>query len=537
LVINNLAPLAGLLHPPPGYVPLFMPRNQDNAQHLTWIEAYKSSWTIPDYHAPWSTEAGLRVPLMWIPARVSTLTRMPSLYSYLGLQIACYVLALYALAFLLRVSTDSARQAAWAFALMICAVPVRSFALVPALLLKSSAWAVLHCGYSNFLGGYASDGLFQGVTCGATITLGTAGVLLFSAFFVRYINTMRRSNLWAASLTLGLSGFFHPFEFIPMTAAAALTLLWKERSLRRAIKDLAIIGLPALAVMLFYVLPVLRHPWLRVAADLNHWQSFRISHQEVLALSLPIFLGAALAFWPPRAASGTDYFLACYVLTILVMLPATFLPWPQHFKDGLDYLAAILVARKLDQSSAMMRIFANRRSWRVALVVLLVAGALFTHVYFRYLTYRSGAISTESGQNTALAPRDEVRAIEWLRGHASSGQLILAPREYSPWMATVPMHSLASHWIFSLTMDQQVHLVDSFFEGGLTDSACDAFLKRYGVRYVLAPAGSPALRYLHDAELRWTGESLRLYEFPQNEMGPFPNLEKSSPGRYIWNSN
>ena len=37
----------------------------------------------------------------------------------------------------------------------------------------------------------------------------------------------------------------------------------------------------------------------------------------------------------------------------------------------------------------------------------------------------------------ALAPIDELRAIAWQRSHGTSEELILAPHENAPWMATI----------------------------------------------------------------------------------------------------
>jgi hypothetical protein len=117
----------------------------------------------------------------------------------------------------------------------------------------------------------------------------------------------------------------------------------------------------------------------------------------------------------------------------------------------------------------------------------------------------------------------------------TSEKLILAPLENAPWMATVPMHSFGSHWIFSLTNYRQDGQSTAVFHGDLSYEEANALLRSYGVSYVLAPAGSPALQYLHNAELRWAGERLVLYEFPYNDMRSIPRLTKISPGDYRWN--
>jgi hypothetical protein len=534
-VANNLGSVATLLQPRPGYVPLFMPRNPDSAQYLTWLEANKSAWTIPDYNAPWLTEAALRVPLMWIPATISRLTDTPSIYAYLGFEAACYVLGIYALAFMLDVFTTGYRQSFFAVVVMICTVPLRSYTLLFGLLFKSRAWVLQHSGYVEFLGGPASDGFFQGASCGASITAGTAGALFSLALLGRYLRFRKPRYLWQASLAISLAGFLHPFEFIPVTAAGCVALLRTVRDQRSSVRDLLILCLPAFAVVLFYYVPTLTHPWLKVATDLNRLHSIRLTHHEFMALGLPVYIGVGFALCKPTIGLPTDWLLGSYVLIASFALNMPFLPWPQHFKDGLDCAAAVFVVRMLGQVPGLVKLWERRTLWCAGVVLLLFVGGIAPHVYFRYLTYQFGGTAKGDLSETAVAPVDEVQVIKWLRAHAPSDQLILAPLENAPWMATVPIHSFASHWIFSLTLDEQNALDMAFFHGSLSDAKSDLFLTSYGVRYVLVPIGSPALRYVAKAELRWTGQKLQLYEFSQNQMRSFPKLQKLSPGRYSWN--
>jgi len=215
-------------------------------------------------------------------------------------------------------------------------------------------------------------------------------------------------------------------------------------------------------------------------------------------------------------------------------LRATFLPWPQHFKDGLDYAAAVLVVRRLDEVPSLMGLWPSQSLRRIGLIMLLAA-ALTPHLYFRYRTYMVGKTAGEPfGQDTAVAPADELRAIAWLRQQNVSEGLILAPVENADWMATVPMHSFASHWIFSLTNDQQAVMAIRFFQGDMSDAEADSLLENYGVRYILVPIDSPAMRFVRCAKLRWTGQRLRLYEIAQNEMKALPALTKVPSGRYVW---
>ena len=55
-ICNNLAIIAGWLHTPPGFEPMFLHGCQSVAQYMTWIEGFRFANVIPNYHAPWQTE-------------------------------------------------------------------------------------------------------------------------------------------------------------------------------------------------------------------------------------------------------------------------------------------------------------------------------------------------------------------------------------------------------------------------------------------------------------------------------------------------
>jgi hypothetical protein len=275
---------------------------------------------------------------------------------------------------------------------------------------------------------------------------------------------------------------------------------------------------------------------MEVAADENQFHEFDFSYQILLHLGWPLVAAFVLAIFRSSKAPRMDRFLACYVVVSAIGYRMPFLPWPQHFIHGLYYAAAVLIVRRMETTSWLAGLWVKKKLWCFGFGALLVGAALAPHIYFRYVGYRNAATATElMGEVPAVAPLDEVRAIAWLRAHGTSEKLILAPLENAPWMATVPMHSFGSHWIFSLTNYQQDGQSTAFFHGDLSYEEANALLRSYGVRYVLAPAGSPALQYLHNAELRWAGERLVLYELPYNDMRSIPRLTKISPGDYRWN--
>jgi hypothetical protein len=161
--------------------------------------------------------------------------------------------------------------------------------------------------------------------------------------------------------------------------------------------------------------------------------------------------------------------------------------------------------------------------------------SVIAHVGFRIESFRRGLDATAAPAVTsAVSPEDEQRVIRVLRRIGAEGDLLLAPREYAPWFATVPMHSFASHWLFSLTYEQQRAQADRFFAGALTKSEARVLLDVYGVRWIVVPSGGPALQYLDHATQRATTPSMALYELPTAGMVPLPALRKVGPRRYVW---
>ena len=136
---------------------------------------------------------------------------------------------------------------------------------------------------------------------------------------------------------VGLSGLLHPYEFIPITGAATLVLLWRSRDFRSSLTDVAILCVPASAVVLFYFLPTLTHPWLKVATDLCRHHGIDFSHRFFLHLSWPLLIAFVFALLRSGDTTRKDCFLACYVVGSLLACQMPFLPWPGHLQDGLNY--------------------------------------------------------------------------------------------------------------------------------------------------------------------------------------------------------
>jgi hypothetical protein len=89
----------------------------------------------------------------------------------------------------------------------------------------------------------------------------------------------------------------------------------------------------------------------------------------------------------------------------------------------------------------------------------------------------------------------------------------------APWVAAIPMPSVGSHDLFSVTYQSQRDLAKLFYQGQpLRGDLIDGF----GVSYVIAPAGAPIV--LEGGQLLHQEASLRLYEVPGERMKPYPGI-------------
>jgi hypothetical protein len=195
--------------------------------------------------------------------------------------------------------------------------------------------------------------------------------------------------------------------------------------------------------------------------------------------------------------------------------------WSQHLLDGVLYGTALLLVRQAGVTTVARRLKEAHPRLVGVLLAILVTASLVPAVVFRWHSLLSGRQADPDRLFSGVTPRDERDLVGWLREHAESTDLVLAPPEHAPWLAVVPMHSFASHYVFSLTYDAQRTASEHFFAGTLAAHEATGLLRDYGVRFLIVPEASPALTYVRDVEPRDTIGSLRLYEFPEHSMKPY----------------
>ncbi|MGH9673147.1 MAG: hypothetical protein ACRD44_08195, partial [Bryobacteraceae bacterium] len=227
----------------------------------------------------------------------------------------------------------------------------------------------------------------------------------------------------------------------------------------------------------------------------------------------------------PRPSKTTTMVLTCWFLAAPIAMYSRLLPWAQHLFDGYHYAVALLLVRKSVELG--LPGWLRRRAFRPSLVAAaaIILSCVTIHAVFRYRAFVDARSAAPQWLPSALAPIEVVDAIRWLRANAQSRHLVLAP-DYRGWYATVPMHSFASHAHYSMTFEDQRRSLDRFYKGAFTPEEAQALLDEYGIRFVVVPARSPALKYLESTPLRVSFGKLAIYELPGNEMKPYPGLRK-----------
>jgi hypothetical protein len=510
-LVNHIGVIAGMVDPPPGYQPAYYIRNLDVPQYLTWIELARTEWLLTNEHAPWRTEPALFQPLFSIAAR----TGLPTAVSYYGLQLLMYWLAAYALIAAAQTFMKTRRAMLYSALVVLGAVPLRlmGWAAAKALGMPDVVQAILGYGLVEY--GYDSaDGLVRGgLSNSVLLTFGTAMALFAFTNLAKFVaDGQRRHYYWLLGCVF-LDGLFHPFEIFAI-AVAAVWPLWKASRKKECLWVFVVAGVG----MMPYVIETLRSPWVRDISEIANWQMGSPAW-VLMVYGLPAILICWLILARFRVDRPEDQVLESWFLcaAILPMIPG--IPSGMHTFDGYMYAVAFLLVRKAQSDKLISRLFAEKpRAMRLALAGWGIISAITLGYAYGQL-WKDGK-SAHPDFLSAVAPKDEVAMIAWMKANLPRDKLVLAPETMAPWVAAIPMPSVASHDIFSMTYHTQLNLASQFYQGqAMRKDLIDGF----GVSYVVAPITAPIV--LEGGRLLHQETSLRLYEVPGERMKPYPGLD------------
>jgi hypothetical protein len=315
--------------------------------------------------------------------------------------------------------------------------------------------------------------------------------------------------------------------FVIVGAGALTLLVVHARDWLRGLQSASLLAIAGIAGMSPYLFASLKHQWIRDAGILNRWEPWPVT-SVLHNLGLPTMLLLALFALRPRMNTRRDLLLQSWFGIALMGLYVPWMPWALHLLDGFTYCTAILLVRQ------GMQVPLARRLWtgfpRLCRTTVTVICALCLASYGVFVMQRYDDANRPGGFGSTVAPRDRVALRDWFRAHSSPEHLVLVPGDDAPWIATVPVHSFASHHLFSFTKGAQNRISSDFFAGRFDFTTAHRFLDEFGVRFVAAPENSAAMAQLSrmtDAVNRGRVGRYVIFEFPANRMKPYPGLEEA----------
>jgi hypothetical protein len=505
--LNNLNILRAHIQTPAGTHPSWTPREIDVAQHLTWVNAMRNAWVIPDYHMPAATTPAIFCPLMALLGQL-TKVGIDASAAYAVAQLAVGIVAVYCILVSLRLFLVSRWQAMAAVVLVFASVPLTSLLNV---------WRALRGQDFALPIFFVSDGLFS--IGPLSIVFGAASVYASLILLTRYLLIGRRRYLFLTAAFAAVAGLCHPFEVFTIMAATTLTLIvLRWPNLRGALAESLIVIVPAGLSVLPYVYFSLTVPWMRQMTAQNIYRLPDLLRLLGI-LGIPAAFVLANLVIGPRLRATSDVVLQCWFAATLMVMHIPKLPFALHAADGLGLITALLAVRQISQLPRLRSWVALRpRMARLAATVVLVP-AIVVHAGVRYKMFRDSIKHESPLGASAVSTQAEYDLVRWFARNASGGDLVIAPGNETSWMlATAPVHTIASHWLFSGTYGHQLMLRDSFYRGDWTDETARDFLRKYGINYVVATEGSPVHRVLSAYPKAALFPPFTLYHLPENHM-------------------
>ena len=329
----------------------------------------------------------------------------------------------------------------------------------------------------------------------------------------RFITEGRRRYYYWLLVCVFLCGLFHPFEIFVITAAAVWPL-WKAARKRECCWLFVAAGVG----MLPYVIESLRFQWVGDLSQISPWK-MGSPVWLLLVYGIPAMLICWLMLIRFRVERPEDEILQSWFLCVAVLPLIPGMPSAIHTFDGYVYAVGFLLVRKAQSDRLFSRLFSEHRgAMRLALAGWGVVSALALGCAYTQL-WKDGK-SANPEFLSAVAPSDEVAMIAWMKANLPRDRLVLAPEAMAPWVAAIPMPSVGSHDLFSVTYQAQRDLATHFYQGHPQRSD---LIDGFGVSYVVAPAGAPIV--LEGGKLLHQETSLRLYEVPGERMKPYPGIE------------
>jgi len=291
--------------------------------------------------------------------------------------------------------------------------------------------------------------------------------------------------------------------------------VWPLWRIRRRVESL-LLFVTAGVGMIPYLVQSMRSDWLRDASSVSDWRMTTPVY-ALMVYGMPAILVCWLMLVRFKMERPEDGVLESWFLTTLFLPLIPVLPGGMHLFDGFVYCTAMLLVRKAQQDRLFSRLFQERPA--TMRTVLAAATCLSVVALFAAYSqiYRDGK-AAEPALLSAVSPESEMAMISWMKNNLEHDdrRLVLAPAEMAPWVATVPIPTVASHYLFGITYPEQLDLVTRFYRG---QDVRRELIDGYGVS-VVVPAADRVV--IDDAMLLHAEGDLKLYLIPGHAMKPYP---------------
>jgi len=521
-ILNHTAVISGAIAPPPGYVPQYVLRNTDMTVYLNSMQASRHAWLPPNFSAPWLTPDELFTPILTLMGHLSNFMPWSILIDYYVIHFLATVGATLLLIGALRYFVPPGRQRVAAIAAIFCSVPFLSmwYAFAKAIGVSPglSSLGLIEYTYTT------ADGLVRGGASNSiTLTFGTAVVLGAVLLLAKRIETGGTGWLWAAAGVNFVSAFFHPFEFSVITGTGCLLFGlegFRTRDWNRAIRHSLLLVAAGAVGLSPYLIQLSRIEWLRDMAAADPGMRMNIA-SVLLMWGMPAFLTVYALLLRFRPRTPKDEVLAAWCLVAVLLLFAH-PPSPFHLLNGFTYINAMLLVRigASDPKAGTMLERNSRPLLACCCVWLLLCAGAQAATFIQLV--RDGRSADPDVLMSAVAPESEHALRQWLRLHASSDEVVLAPGLMSAWLTTIPMHGFAAQDNFSISYKQQARQSASFYAGEWSLEHANEFLHLYGIRWVVVPLTSSAKHYLEERAPAALFGDLALYRLSENRTRQYP---------------
>ena len=526
--ISNTAVWSGMLHPPGGSEPLYLIRSHDMAEYTTYMTvATDPTWLTPNLDAPWNLPGGFFDPLMLIPGRIGHWFGWSTAFTFQATFFLAMIAGAWALLYAINFFIPTSRQKWWTFAAIVASIPLVLLLIVIKPLLpfpiELYGLGMIEFAYNS------ADGLFRsGLSNSFTIGCGTISILLALTFTAKRIITERTQYRYLTAGTILFSALLHPFEVFVIVPASSLALLWgakRSGKWREAIVDCAWNAAAGVAGLLPATLLAFRYPWI---SDLSTIFTERMYPTWLLTMyGLPCILVVYCLLLRYRPSTLADEILVIWWIATAVIVCIPYCPYPPHLLNGFSYITAMLLIRLLFEHKQTRTLYQNKPKLVLGLGFSVVALSVIALSLLHIQLWKDGRSSSPALLLSAVTTTDERAVAEWLRGKVAREDLVLAPPDLAPWLTLVPMHAFASHVQHSFNYTHQFEEANAFYQGEPAATARE-LLDGYGVRWVVAPTNSPAIKYFEAPPSTEIG-ALRVYEIPGNRLKPYPGLAQLVP--------